>query len=182
MFDAACKVVGEVGYAEASVARITELAGVAQGTFYNHFESRQALFDSLLPTLGKDMARFIQDRTETIRPEADREAARFAAFFDYLETNPGFLRILNEAEFAAPSAYRAHIENMAGPFKRILINSRRKGELNDFDDTEIEVLVHILMGARSYLSQRYGSQGEIPGTVFSAYSKLLVKGLFSALD
>ncbi|WP_299104437.1 helix-turn-helix domain-containing protein [uncultured Bradyrhizobium sp.] len=31
---------GRYGYAEASVARITDEAGVAQGTFYNHFENR----------------------------------------------------------------------------------------------------------------------------------------------
>jgi len=37
IFEAATKVVGKHGYAEASVARITEEAGVAQGTFYNHF-------------------------------------------------------------------------------------------------------------------------------------------------
>lgn len=33
IFEAATKVVGRYGYAEASVARITEQAGVAQGTF-----------------------------------------------------------------------------------------------------------------------------------------------------
>ena len=47
IFDAATKVVGKYGYAEASVARITEQAGVAQGTFYNHFENRQELLDQL---------------------------------------------------------------------------------------------------------------------------------------
>jgi len=43
IFDAATRIVGKYGYAEASVARITEEAGVAQGTFYNHFEKRQEL-------------------------------------------------------------------------------------------------------------------------------------------
>ena len=47
--------VGRLGYAEASVARITELADVAQGTFYNHFESRQELLDQLLPAIGRQM-------------------------------------------------------------------------------------------------------------------------------
>jgi Bacterial regulatory proteins, tetR family len=37
ILDAATKIVGKYGYSEASVARITEEAGVAQGTFYNHF-------------------------------------------------------------------------------------------------------------------------------------------------
>ena len=65
IFDAATRVVGKFGYAEASVARITEQAGVAQGTFYNHFENRQELLDQLLPKIGMDMVRFIRDRTGT---------------------------------------------------------------------------------------------------------------------
>src|ERR1700680_5020644 len=63
IFDAATKIVGKFGYAEASVARITEEAGVAQGTFYNHFENRQQLLDQLLPKIGQDMVRFIRERT-----------------------------------------------------------------------------------------------------------------------
>src|SRR5258707_1065008 len=62
IFDAATKVVGKVGYAEASVARITEEAGVAQGTFYNHFDNRQELLDQLLPKVGTDMVHFIRER------------------------------------------------------------------------------------------------------------------------
>jgi len=34
-------------YAEASVARITEEAGVAQGTFYNHFEKPSGIARSI---------------------------------------------------------------------------------------------------------------------------------------
>ena len=65
IFDAATRIVGKYGYAEASVARITEQAGVAQGTFYNHFENRQQLLDQLLPKIGVDMVRFIRERTGT---------------------------------------------------------------------------------------------------------------------
>jgi AcrR family transcriptional regulator len=178
LFEAAAKVVGEVGYAEASVARITELAGVAQGTFYNHFTSRQALFDELLPTLGLEMAHYIQDRTETIRPEAAREVSRFRAFFDYLRDNPGFHRILNEAEFAAPSAFQRHIDNMAGPFERILQRARARGEIAGYSDAELEVIVHMLMGARAYLSQRMPA-GPSDDLLFDAYAKLLSNGLFN---
>lgn len=178
LFEAAARIVGELGYAEASVARITDAADVAQGTFYKHFESRQALLDQLLPTLGREMARFIQDRTEALQPERVREIARFRAFFDYLATNPGFLRILNEAEFAAPAAYQAHIENIAGPYRRILARARDRGETAAFSDGELEVVVHILMGARSYLSQRFAANQPVEETVFSAYARLLEQGLF----
>lgn len=176
LFEAAARIVGDLGYAEASVARITDLAGVAQGTFYNHFASRQALFDELLPTLGLEMAHFIQERTRDICPESAREIARFRAFFDYLRENPGFHRILNEAEFAAPVAFQKHIDNMAGPYRRMLRSARDKGEVGGFSDPEIEVVVHILMGARSYLSQRFS--GVADEALFGAYARLLRNGLF----
>lgn len=178
LFEAARHIVGKLGYAEASVARITEMAGVAQGTFYNHYPNRQALLDSLLPSIGQEMTRYIQDRTEAVGPEADRETARFRAFFDYLAENAGFLRILNEAEFSAPEAYRQHMENMAAPFQRILGRARDRGELQGYSDAELEVVVHILMGARSYLSQHYGS-GPLDEAVFNAYARLLRGGLFN---
>src|SRR5882762_5560618 len=62
LFAAAIKVVGKYGYAGASVARITEEAGVAQGTFYLHFESRQVLLDQLLPAVGEDVTTAVRER------------------------------------------------------------------------------------------------------------------------
>lgn len=124
------------------------------------------------------MARFIQDRTEAIRPELAREIARFEAFFEYLRENPGFLRILNEAEFAAPDAFHRHIENIAGPYQRILKRARERGEVGAYTDAELDVIVHILMGARSYLSERFDASQPVDESVVSAYAKLLERGLF----
>src|SRR5436309_13855949 len=87
IFDAAAKMVGKYGYAEASVARITEEAGVAQGTFYNHFENRQELLDQLLPKIGIDMVLFIRERTGSAQA-ARQEIERFSAFFDFIRQVP----------------------------------------------------------------------------------------------
>ena len=70
---------------------------------------------------------------------------------------------------------------MAGPFQRILSKARDRGELAEFSDAELEVVVHMLMGARSYLSQRYGAAHSGDAAVFSAYAKLLTRGLFKPL-
>jgi len=59
LFKAAAEVVGEHGYQEASISMITQRAGVAQGTFYNHFQSRQDILDQLLPALGREMMEHI---------------------------------------------------------------------------------------------------------------------------
>jgi AcrR family transcriptional regulator len=182
LFEAAAKVVGRYGYAEASVARITDLAGVAQGTFYNHFESRQELLDQLLPTIGQEMVRFIRERTDSAATEAEKETERFRAFFDFLRQVPEFLQILNEAEVYAPAGYQGHLDNIATAYVRILKRGRGPDGVGDYSDEELEAIVHILMGARGYLSRRYayadGAVRPVPEHVISAYEKLLLRGLF----
>ncbi|WP_315830792.1 TetR/AcrR family transcriptional regulator [Bradyrhizobium prioriisuperbiae] len=185
LFDAATKMVGQHGYAEASVARITEAAGVAQGTFYNHFENRQELLDQLLPSIGLDMVRFIRERTPTGHA-AVQEIIRFQAFFDFLHHVPEFLRILNEAEFFAPAGYQKHLDNISTAYVRILRRARNADEVAAYSDEELEAIVHMFMGARGYLSRRYsyaaGGVTKVPEHVISAYDKLLTRGLFKMPD
>jgi AcrR family transcriptional regulator len=185
IFDAATKVVGKYGYAEASVARITEEAGVAQCTFYNHFENRQQLLDQLLPKIGNDMVRFIRARTGTAQT-AREEIERFSAFFDFIREVPEFLRILNEAEFFAPIGYQKHFDNISTAYVRILERARLAGTIEDFSDEEFEAIVQMLMGARGYLSRRYSYSGgavtAVPDHVISAYQKLVTRGLFKASE
>jgi AcrR family transcriptional regulator len=182
IFDAATKVVGKYGYAEASVARITEEAGVAQGTFYNHFENRQELLDQLLPKIGIDMVQFIRARTSTA-DAARQEIERFSAFFDFICEVPEFLRILNEAELLAPNGYQKHLDNISTAYVRILKRARLAGAIVDYSDKEFEAIVHVLMGARGYLSRQYSYSADgvsaVPTHVISAYRKLVTRGLFS---
>lgn len=184
LFAAATKVVGRHGYAEASVARITELAGVAQGTFYNHFENRQELLEQLLPAIGQGMVEFIRERVDNSASELAKEVGRFRAFFAFLNETPEFLRILNEAEIFAPKGYQRHLDNISSSYARLLKRARGPGKIGEYGDEELEVIVHMLMGARGYLSRRYayGAEGGVVGVpdyVFSAYEKLLRHGLLA---
>lgn len=183
LFEAAAKMVGRHGYADASVARITDAAGVAQGTFYNHFENRQELLDQLLPVIGQQMVGFIRTRIDEASSEMEKEVTRFRAFFDFLKETPEFLRILNEAEVYAPTGYQHHLDNISTAYVRLLKRARVPGRVGDYSDEELEVIVHVLMGARGYLSRRYayGEDGPqaVPEHVFTAYEKLITGGLFN---
>ena len=182
LFAAAAKVVGRYGYAEASVARITTEADVAQGTFYNHFASRQELLDQLLPTLGEEMLAFIEAKVPAGAPDAAQDIARCEAFFAFLQHCPEYLRILNEAEFFAPTAYDALMAMISRGYLRVLQRARRRGSLVAYSDAELEVIVQTLLGARAYLSRRYaygeGGTHAVPEHVLSAYAKLVTEGLF----
>src|ERR1700730_8698886 len=83
LIEAAAEIVGKYGYAEASVSRITEHAGVAQGTFYNYFETRQDILDLLPPRYAEKMNQYVRSRMQSGLTGVDREVKRLEAFFDY---------------------------------------------------------------------------------------------------
>jgi len=181
LFEAAARQVGSDGYAGASIQKITSMADIANGTFYNYFESQQDLFDQLLPELGENLLQSIGDAISGKTSGLAREEAAFRAFFHYLTANPGFYRVLNEAETFAPKAYASHMENMATRYLRALRHEAAKGELAPFSERELEVIVYILLSARNYLAYRYtirnGKSGRLPDWVVSAYMKFVGGGL-----
>ncbi|MDR2332452.1 MAG: TetR/AcrR family transcriptional regulator [Burkholderiaceae bacterium] len=177
---AAAKVVGQYGYTDASIGRITEEADIAQGTFYLYFQSRQEIFDVLLPHVGADMLVFIGEKVRGARDYLDVEERGFRAFFEYLRLNPGFFRVLNEAEVAAPVAHAAHIKLMNERHVKSLKRSLDKGEIKNFEESELESLAYVLQSARSYLYLCHiKGKGlrKLPDKVVETYMKLVRSGL-----
>lgn len=184
LLEAAADVVGSDGYAEASIAKITKLAGVAQGTFYNYFHSRQDILDKLLPYMGRQMLDHIAQSLPRDMTGPAREEARLRAFFDYLDLHPGFYRILYEAEVFAPKAHKEHFRVLVEGYRNGLNRAAARGEINGFDEDEFEAVIYVLLAARSYLAMRYareehGHAGPVPEHVIKAYMKILTSGLFS---
>jgi AcrR family transcriptional regulator len=153
IFLAAATVVGEVGYADASLARITRAAGIAQGTFYLYFPTRQSLFDELLPHARRELLNLVRERVAGARDFFELEERGMAAFLEFLKSTPGFLRILNEAEAVAPAAYRAHYDDVAERFRRELEEAAAAGQVRPLGAAEIHTAVHLMMGARVSLQQ-----------------------------
>ncbi len=182
LFKAAAEVVGKYGYAGASISRITAKAKVAQGTFYNYFESRQHLLDQLLPVLGEGMLDYIAAEARKCANEREREEKRFSVFFKYLIEVPEFYRILNEAELFAPTGHREHLKNISSKYLRALKRAWVAGGLPGYEEDELEPIVFVLMAARSYLSLRYayweGKVKQPPESMFRAYAKLIRHGIF----
>lgn len=183
LFDAAVKVIGKSGYVDASIARITQAADVAQGTFYNYFTTQQDLFDQLLPMIGQRLIERIREKRSEHASSIDRERVRFEAFFEFLLDVPEFYRLLTEAETFAPDAHRAHTANMAAGYVRTLRRLHAEGNLKDFTDQEFEPIAYMLIGMRHYVAMRYSyspdSVHHLPSWISDAYIKLLKGGLFT---
>jgi AcrR family transcriptional regulator len=183
LLEGAAAVVGEQGYAGASIALITQRAGLAQGTFYLYFESREDLFDQLLPEVGQELLDFLGERVHGAKDIFDMEEKAFRASCVFLAIHPGFYRILNEAEAVAPKAYEKHFNNVARRYLQALKRAHADGGVKGYGEREIEVLVYMLMGARSYINVRYGKElagrKKIPKWIVEAYMKV-VRAAFDA--
>ena len=94
LLQAARKIVGRVGYASASIARIAEAADVSIGTCYLHFKSKEDLFDQLLPWCNIALSKYVARRTQGASCYMDFEERNIRAFLDYAVSEPSFVRVL----------------------------------------------------------------------------------------
>src|SRR5947199_10780954 len=74
ILDAAREEFGERGFSDSSIVGITQRAGVALGTFYTYFDSKEALFQALV----RDMSAQVRDTAAPAFVEYDNafDAAR----------------------------------------------------------------------------------------------------------
>lgn len=178
---AAQEVIGDYGYAEASVARIVERAGLAQGTFYIYFESRQDLFDQLLPEVGDEALSSIRDAVSGAKNFAAVEERGLRAFFEFAVSNPAFFRIFSEAEIAAPEAHGKYIRKRTGRYLEAVTAAWKRGEIRGYTQRELGVLTQIMLASRAYLFQAYaktsGGVKAPPAWVVDTYMKFLTRGI-----
>jgi AcrR family transcriptional regulator len=185
LFDAAVEIVGESGYAATSVALITSRAEVAQGTFYNYFESRQDLLNQLLPAISDKLHDMVRVRVRAAPDNAlERERARISAFFEFLETAPHLFKILSEGPVQAPLGFRRHLDQQTASYRRALAFELERGNLIVTDPEELEVVVQMLLSSREYLSARFcfvdGHFTRPPAFVVDVYMKLVTGTVFKS--
>lgn len=181
LLQAAADVVGEKGFANASVTLITQKAGVGQGTFYNYFDSRQEILDELMPAVGRNMLAYIKDHLTGGHSFAELEEQQFRAFFSFLEVAPRFSRILSEAYLFSPGGHDRHMHTVFDNYMRFLLRSHANGEFPAYEPKELEVVAQILMSSRDYLARNYtheeGGAPKLPDYAADAYMKFVRYGL-----
>lgn len=181
LLNAAARVVGEAGYRDASVQRIAAAAGLAQGTFYLYFASRQALFNELLPHFGVHMLDFVRERVAPLSDFVEAEVMGLKAVFEYLSDNPWFWRVLNEAEVEAPEAWARHHEEVTKRYLRFLRREKSRGNLKRFSSHELGTVAQFLVAARDYTYRSHLTSHapgrEIPEAILETYRKFIVHGL-----
>ena len=179
ILDAARDEFGERGFSESSIVGITQRAGVALGTFYTYFDSKEALFQALV----RDMSAQVRDAAAPAFAEFAHalDAARkgLELFLQFARKNRHIYRIIDEAEFVDPATYREHYETTVARITARLIAARGKGEIAaDLGDDDLEILAWASMGANVFLGLRYSVWDSAdPSRVAAVANRLFRKGI-----
>jgi len=176
LLDAAAAEFGEKGFHESSVVSITQRAGVALGSFYTYFDSKDSLFRALVQDMSAQVRNTIGPviAAETDRLEGERKG--LAEFLSFVRQHKELYRIIDEAEFVDPDSYRGHYENTVAGYIASLKDAADKGQLRG--DVE-EVHAWAIVGMNVFLGLRYGVMGEDRDVseVADIASDLLTNGL-----
>jgi AcrR family transcriptional regulator/acyl-coenzyme A thioesterase PaaI-like protein len=185
LIDATFLVVGEYGFADTTIARITSRARVAQGTFYNYFSSQQDLFEQLLPSLGEQLIEHLEARIGASADVAEFQRHCLTGFVDFIRESSVFYRILIEAEVYVPKAHRRYLVDITNWHRKALKQFVAVGAIEGFEERELEVLAYSIVAMHHYLLKRFAHWSDettrLPHWVIETQQRLLMTGLLGSL-
>lgn len=134
------------GYAEASVDRIADQAGLTKGAIYYHFGGKEGLFEAALRDVQRDIVERIEARAITAADPSEVVVAGCNAFLDVaLDDELRQIALADGPRVLGWSKWRAiDGEFGLGSLKEALHACKRAGGLGRSDP---ETLAHLISGA-----------------------------------
>ena len=193
ILEAAEAVFAQVGYTEASIVRITETAGVGQGTFYLYFDSKLQAFEELVEDLNRRVRHSMSEAAAKGSTRIEAERLGFQGFFAFTAAHPALYRIIREAEFVSPRALRSHYTRIVEGYADGLTRAKEAGEII----ADPTVAAWMLMGIGEMIGMRWvlwgdrtaednantplsGETAIVPPAVFDEMMRFIQSGLGAA--
>jgi AcrR family transcriptional regulator len=172
LLDASEAVFGALGYHDASIVKVTEAAGVGQGTFYLYFASKKDVFDELVRDLNRRVRHAMKEASSQGKTRLESELLGFGAYFRFTGEHPALYRIIRQAEFVSPEMLHYHYDKLAEGYVEGLREAMARGELGDIDP---EVSAWALMAAGELLGMRFilWGDGEVPAHVEQELARII---------
>jgi AcrR family transcriptional regulator len=182
LIEAAESIFAELGYHDASIVKLTEAAGVGQGTFYLYFASKKEIFDELVLDLNHRVRQAMTEAASRGATRAERELLGFAAFFRFTAEHPALYRIIRQAEFVSPEMLHRHYDRLTEGYVAGLRQAMEQGEIAGGDP---EVLAWALMGIGELVGMRWilwAERDELPPEVFDQLATIIRRAIGATGD
>jgi AcrR family transcriptional regulator len=172
LLEAAERIFAEVGYHDASIVKITEHAGVAQGTFYLYFAGKRQIFDELVRDLNGRIRHAMREGSSQGANRLQAELLGFQAYFRFTSEHPVLYRIIRQAEFVSPEMLRYHYDRLSHGYVEALREAAATGEIGPIDP---EVTAWALMGMGELIGMRWilWGEGELPQAVVDELARII---------
>lgn len=176
LLDAAGEEFGARGYHETAISSITQSAGVGLGTFYVYFKSKEEVFRALVADMGARTRHVLAESVKDAPNRLEAERLGIQAYLEFVRTHKSLYRVVMEAQFVAPEAYRDYYRVFSDAYRQQLSQAAARGEIREGDD---EVRVWALMGASTFLGLKFGVWDDDANisAVSEAAAELMINGL-----
>jgi AcrR family transcriptional regulator len=172
ILEAAEQVFADHGFHDASIVKITEAAGIGQGTFYLYFATKKDVFDEVVRDLNRRVRHAMKEASSRGATRIEAELLGFGAYFRFTSEHPALYRIIRQAEFVSPEMLQYHYDKLAGGYTEALREAKERGEVGDI---EPEVSAWARMAAGELLGMRYilWGDGEVPANVEAELARII---------
>ena len=176
ILDAAAEEFGEKGFHEGSISGITRRAGVALGSFYTYFDSKDAVFRALVRDMSEQVKEHVGPAIRAAQGQIEAERAGLLHFIKFARTHKEIYRIIDEAEFVDPESFRMHYATTADRIRARLQAAALRGEVRG-DIGEIHAWA--IMGMNVFLGLRYSVWAEDmdPEEIADTVASMLARGI-----
>lgn len=169
---AAAQVFGELGYQRARIADIATRAGVATGTVYNYFESKDAIFQHILRQGIEELTGLVEEANAAGTP-LDRLNASIDAVMGFLEERGALYSIYLQqsaedffGRTGMPDVEAEFSESFHPLLRGILHDAATAGELRE--DIDIDAMLIMLEGGLNGVVTTWATGGCKPGLAAQA--------------
>ncbi|TNE85479.1 MAG: TetR/AcrR family transcriptional regulator [Deltaproteobacteria bacterium] len=131
ILDVALDVFSEKGFHDASITDVVKAAGVARGTFYQYFDSKQAIFHELLDQLIENLRDSIVgvDVSEGAAPVRQQLVTTVTGILDAVDQQRQFVRIVLRVAVGLDEEVDAKLSEFYGNLRAFIAMSLRRGQM-----------------------------------------------------
>lgn len=169
LVDAALRVFAEKGIANASIQEIAVVAGVANGTFYNHFPTKEAVIEAVAIALARGLSERIATSYADIADAAERMAIGNRRYIGLAIDHPDWARLMLDVVVASPDL----VEVSAAYAREDLLLGIRQGRFRVANQlAAMNLIVGTISGG-----MRAATVGPVPKGHAQAVATMVLRGL-----
>ena len=176
LLDAAEALFGRNGFHATSITDVVRRAGVAQGTFYLYFESKEAVYTELVRHLSHSLRQAIAADVAGLDDRLAVEETGLRSFLRFAAEHRDLYRIVFESQYIDPDVFRWYYQRLAQGWAEGLEAAMDGGQVRRLHP---ETVAYALMGVAHFMGMRWvlWENEEPPEEVLEAARRFIHHGL-----